>query len=241
MIKPINIISKTSIILLMLCFSLIGLTNPTQTTINNSTITTNNNITSTNDNHNNNTNNTNTNTNTSDNNHTIINIMPIPSQAYAAKYDDMDTSNIANDTDGLKTSQIQFTTLITDITTTVILPIAIIVVAGKVIYIALFPLILGIDPLDMLDKDTFREGEQEKLRFWGRGGESGNTQRGYTRHNQDWGHQGNWKVEQSDEAIKQILKDEMIGTAKGLIVVISVWSLINLIIWFISLFLGYIK
>lgn len=236
MIKPINIISKTSIILLMLCFSLIGLTAPTQTTTDNSTIITNNNITSTNDNHDNNK------TNTSDNNHTIItNIMPTPSQAYAAKYDDMDTSNIANDTDGLKTSQIQFTTLITDVTTTVILPIAIIVVAGKVIYIALFPLILGIDPLDMLDKDTFREGEQEQLRFWGRGGESGSTQRGYTRHKQDWGHQGNWKVEQSDEAIKQILKDEMIGTAKGLVVVISVWSLINLIIWFISLFLGYIK
>lgn len=124
----------------------------------------------------------------------------------------------------------------------ILLPISIIVVIGRLMYIIIFPLMAGIDPFDVLDVDTFREGPQSILRKSTHGNNSDGSEDGtYGWKEYDWGGKGDWRVKLTQEQIVNIIKQELIGTGKMLLIIIIVWGVINFILWFAGYIAGNIN
>lgn len=126
------------------------------------------------------------------------------------------------------------------IVNTVLLPIGIVVVVARLMYIAVFPLMIGIDPFDVIDTDSFREGPQSVMRRTTRGGNGdGSKDPTFGVREYDWGGKGDWRVKLTQEQIEYIMKQELIGSGKVLLWIIVVWGVINLAIWLAGTVLGY--
>lgn len=122
-----------------------------------------------------------------------------------------------------------------------LLPIGLIVVVARLMYIAIFPLMIGIDPFDVIDTDSFREGPQSVMRRTTRGGNGdGSKDPSFGLREYDWGAKGDWRVKLTQEQIEYIMKQELIGSGKVLLMIIIVWGVINLAIWFAGTILGYV-
>lgn len=126
------------------------------------------------------------------------------------------------------------------IVNTVLLPIGIVAVVARLMYIAVFPLMIGIDPFDVIDTDSFREGPQSVMRRLTRGGNGDeNKDPTFGAREYDWGGKGDWRVKLTQEQIEYIMKQELIGSGKVLLMIIVVWGVINLAIWLAGTVLGY--
>lgn len=126
------------------------------------------------------------------------------------------------------------------IVNTVLLPIGLVVVVARLMYIAVFPLMIGIDPFDVIDTDSFREGPQSVMRRTTRGGNGdGSKDPTFGVREYDWGGKGDWRVKLTQEQIEYIMKQELIGSGKVLLMIIVVWGVINLAIWLAGTVLGY--
>lgn len=126
------------------------------------------------------------------------------------------------------------------IVNTVLLPISIVVVVARLMYIAVFPLMIGIDPFDVIDTDSFREGPQSVMRRTTRGGNGdGSKDPTFGAREYDWGGKGDWRVKLTQEQIEYIMKQELIGSGKVLLWIIVIWGVINLAIWLAGTVLGY--
>lgn len=122
----------------------------------------------------------------------------------------------------------------------VLLPIGIIAVVARLMYIAIFPLMIGIDPFDVIDTDTFREGPQSIMHRSTRGGNGdGSKDPSFGLKEYDWGAKGDWRVKLTQEQIEYILKQELIGSGKVLLMIIIIWGIINLAIWLAGTMLSY--
>lgn len=123
-----------------------------------------------------------------------------------------------------------------------LLPIGFVVAFARLMYIAIFPLMIGMDPLDVLDVDSFREGPQSVLFKHTRGGMGdGSNDPTIGTREYDWGSKGDWRVKLSQEQIQYIMKQELIGAGKVMLVVIIVWAVLNLSIWFAGIILSQIR
>lgn len=121
-----------------------------------------------------------------------------------------------------------------------LLPIGLIAVVARLMYIAI-PLMIGIDPFDVIDTDSFREGPQSVMRRTTRGGNGdGSKDTSFGLREYDWGAKGDWRVKLTQEQIEYIMKQELIGSGKALLMIIIVWGVINLAIWFAGTILGYV-
>lgn len=122
----------------------------------------------------------------------------------------------------------------------VLLPIGILAVVARLMYIAVFPLAIGIDPFDVIDTDSFREGPQSVMRRTTRGGNGdGSKDPTFGVREYDWGGKGDWRVKLTQEQIEYIMKQELLGSGKVLLMIIVVWGVINLTIWLAGTVLGY--
>lgn len=170
----------------------------------------------------------------------------------SGSYMDVDASNIAQQDSNIDTKNIDkkydasgsrtggsslvnnATSVTQEVLNTVLLPIALIVLVVRLLYIAIFPLAMGWDPFDVLDFDTWRGGPQANLGQYENGhsgADNGKPHRHFGYKPYDWGGKGDWKVNLTQEAIVQIMKDEIIGSIKALVVIIIVWGLLNLALW----------
>lgn len=126
------------------------------------------------------------------------------------------------------------------IVNTVLLPIGIVVVVARLMYIAVFPLMLNMDPFDVVDTDSFREGPQSIMRKSTRGGNGdGSKDPMIGAREYDWGAKGDWRVKLTQEQVEYILKQELIGSGKVLLMIIIIWGIINLAIWLAGTMLSY--
>lgn len=159
-------------------------------------------------------------------------------------YSDYDASDMAaSDKDGsnskIVSGGIEF---IQSITNKVLLPLALLVCVTKVLYIAIFPMAARMDPLDVIDEDSFREGPMSSRYDIDRDNSSTGTDPQHSSitsfRKLDWGSKGDWHVSQSTEQIHQLLKTELIGAGKSILMVLIVWSVLNFIMWIITLVLA---
>lgn len=159
-------------------------------------------------------------------------------------YSDYDASDMAaSDKDGSNSKVVSGGIgFIQSITNKVLLPLALLVCVTKVLYIAIFPLVARIDPLDVIDEDSFREGPMATRYDIDRDHSSGGTDPQHSSitsfRKLDWGSKGDWNVSQTPEQIHQHLKTELIGTGKSILIVLIVWSVLNFIMWIITLVLA---
>lgn len=124
------------------------------------------------------------------------------------------------------------TNMIQTVVNTLLLPISLVVLVARLMYIAIGPLMLGMDPFDVLDLDTWREGPQAVMRQMASGkNDDGSKDRTFGRKEYDWGGKGDWRVKLPQEQITHIMKQELIGTGKALLIIIIIWAVINMILW----------
>ena len=105
------------------------------------------------------------------------------------------------------------TSIIQNITTSVLLPIAILFAAWRVLYMAIFPILAGIDPLGMLEKNKTQENMHNfnSTKRW----------------NPNEIHSSNMTGTKIREEAKQQIKKELFDFGKALFIIIIVWSLIQ--------------
>lgn len=154
------------------------------------------------------------------------------------QYMDIDATNIAQkgaNGDGGHaggTLVTNATNMMQTIVNTILLPIALVILVARLMYIAIGPLMLGMDPFDVLDIDTWREGPQAVMRQMASGkNDDGSTDRTFGRKEYDWGGKGDWRVKLPQEQISHIMKQELIGSGKALLIIIIIWAVINMLLW----------
>ena len=103
--------------------------------------------------------------------------------------------------------------------TTIMLIAAILMFGWRTAYLAIFPLIAGIDPLNMLSDARYTgvKGGGNSSRY-GKGGGKGKSQR----------------IASADKALKQ----EAAGMLKGLIIALAVWSILQIMMLIAVLVIG---
>ena len=168
------------------------------------------------------------------------------SQDKTGSYMNIDLTGIATKKDDSNKSTLMSSliSIMKVLVNSVLLPIALVVVIGRLLYIALFPLIMNIDPFDVLDKDTWREGPQDshpRTFVSDSDGDGKSKQHSWLQRANSWGQKGDWRVLLSQEEIQQIMKQEVIGTIKALVIVFSVWGLLNFFMWLAVLVIGQVK
>lgn len=117
------------------------------------------------------------------------------------------------------------------IMTAIMLPVGILMCLWRVIYLAIFPMLMQTDPLYMLAKDQNNTTKQNARSFFMRRGGSI-----FDRLNKDAFMRT--KSERMIEDARNMIRGELIDSMKGLIFVALFWSLVQLALWGVQVFVS---
>lgn len=160
----------------------------------------------------------------------VAGISAVPSVAYASSesvdtYMDIDLSDATKvNEDGTtngKASKILSggVTVLRSLVNKLLLPISLIVVIGRLIYVAIFPVMLGRDPLGITQRRKKKNAKGEDKR----GSMFGMMSAGYFIDDTDYAYiSGEGRL---------ILYNELSWTFRAILIVLSVWGALNFVIW----------